>query len=91
MSDNEYCRDSGLAGNGVPLTLRAEMRKAFREWLDASKAWSALRKTVEANGDSWTARRKLEELEERVDAAAETFRQVQQRLNDVPVRTPQES
>ncbi len=66
----------------------AEVRKAFREWLDASKAWAALRRTVEADGNSWTARRKLAELEERVEAAAEAFSQVQQRFNDMPLRVP---
>ena len=76
-SDNEYGRDKALAANMVPASLRPEVRTAVREWLDASKAWSTLRQAIEANGDSGTARRRLEELERRLNAAAEAVERAQ--------------
>ena len=68
----------------VPVSLQAHKRKAFREWLDASKAWSAYRQAIKANGDSSTARRELEILERRLNAAADAFKQTRQRLSDPP-------
>jgi hypothetical protein len=62
------------------------MRQAFREWLAASKAWGTLHRaivySIEGNVHSATARRRLEELEQRLNAAAEAFEQTQQRLRD---------
>jgi hypothetical protein len=86
MSERVSADESGtgeaLAAETVPLSLRAELREAFREWLAANKAWVTLNRAIEANGDSSTARRKLKELDERLDAAAEAFEQTQQRLSD---------
>ena len=83
-SDKEYGRDEGFAAHILPASLRAEMRMAFREWLDASKAWSTLRHSIEVDGGTSTARRKLEELEQRLNTAAEAFQQAQHRLSKAP-------
>ena len=68
----------------APLSLQAQKPKAFREWLDASNAWSAYRQAIKANGYSSTARRELEVLERRLNAAAEALEQSPQRLSDPP-------
>ena len=69
----------------VPVSLQAHKRKAFREWPDASKAWSVLRQAIEANGGTSTAKRELAELERRLVVAADAFEQTQQRLSDSPL------
>ena len=75
-----------LEANMVNVSLHAQARGAFREWLDASRAWSTLRLDIEANGYSSTSRRELEELEKRLNTAADALRQAQQRLSDFPPR-----
>ena len=80
-SDNEDGQDKVLEANMVPMSVHAQMRKAFRDWLDASKAWSTLRQASQANGDRSTAKRELRELERRLNAAADAFTQTQQQLS----------
>jgi len=84
--DNESGTDEALAAKMVPVSLSDEIRKAFREWLAANKAWVTLHRAIvystETNGDSSTAKRRLKELEKRLNTAAEAFEQTQQRLND---------
>ncbi len=87
FSENAPGRDGPLAANMVPVSLHAEMHRAFQEWLDASEAWSALRGTLAANGESVTGRRRLEELEQRVDIAARAFEQAKRRCSDSPLYT----
>ena len=83
-SDSDVGEGGALETNRVPVDLRAETRAAFRAWLDASKAWSTLRQAIEANGETPTARRELQESEQRLNAAAEAFTRAQQRLSDSP-------
>ncbi len=80
--DNEDSKDGALSANRAPGGLQAQMRKAFREWLDASKAWSALCRTLDAEADSSAAKRELRKMERRLNAAADAFKQTQQRLSD---------
>lgn len=87
LSENARGRDGAIAANMVPVSLHAEMHKAFQEWLDASEAWSILRGAMAANGESLTARRRLKELEQRVDIAAKAFKQAKQRCSDSPLYT----
>lgn len=87
LSENARGRDGALAAEMVPVSLHAEMHKAFQEWLEVSEAWSTLRGTMAANGESLTARRPLEELERRVDIAARAFEQAKQRCSDSPLYT----
>lgn len=57
--------------------LREKKQKAFQAWLDASNAWSALARCVAGGGDPSSAtKRKLQELETRVEAAAEALEQI---------------
>ncbi len=54
--------------------LQEKKQKAFRAWLDASNAWSALARRVAGGDDpSSGTRRKLQKLEARVEAAAEAL------------------
>ncbi len=80
--DNEDSKDRGVIASRAPGGLQAQMRKAFREWLDASKAWSTLCRTLDAEGDSSTAKRELRKMERRLNAAADAFKQTQQRLSE---------
>ncbi len=80
--DNEGPKDGELIAGGAHESLQAQVRKAFREWLDASKAWSALCRTLDVEGDSSTAKRELRRMERRLNAAADAFKQTQQRLSD---------
>ena len=83
-SDEECGEENTVWANIVPVKLRAESRQAFRAWLDASDTWSTLNRAIEANGDSPTARRRLQESEQRLNAAAEAYARAQQRLSDSP-------
>ena len=84
---NARGEDGPLAVGMRPVSLHAEMHRAFREWLDANEAWSTLRGALAANGESLTARRRLKELEQRVEAAAAAFKQAKQRCIDSPLYT----
>ncbi len=80
--DNEDSKDGALIANRAPGGLQAQMRKAFQEWLDASKAWSTLCRTLDAEGDNSAAKRELRKMERRLNAAADAFKQTQQRVSD---------
>ena len=57
--------------------LRKKKQKAFRAWLDASNAWSALAcRLAGGDGPSSGTNRKLRKLETRVEAAAEALEQI---------------
>ncbi len=86
-SDNAPGRDRTQTANIMPVSLHAEARKAFREWLDASKAWSTMHGIIAEDGDSPTARRRLAELEQRAEAAAEAFQQAKKRCSESPLYT----
>ena len=69
------------AGKTAPGSLHAELRKAFREWLDASTECEAFeRDALEAMGNP-TAERRLTELRQRVDAKAEAFDEARRRCS----------
>ncbi len=74
-----------LAVNMVPVSLHAEMRRAFGEWLDAHEAWWTLLGTVAADKESIAQRRRLQELEQRVESTAKAFNQAKQRCSDSPL------
>ena len=80
--NNEDGKDEALAADTVLVSHQAQLRKAFREWLDASKAWSSLSRIIEVNENSPSARRELQKLERRLNAAADAFHQAQQRLSE---------
>ena len=81
-ADDQGGIDKGLAAKLASVNVDVQARKAFRKWLDASKEWSNLCQAIEANGASLAARRKLEELERRLNSAADVFEQTQQQLSD---------
>ncbi len=82
-ADNEAVTDTAMLANGVPGSLQAQMHEAFREWLEASKAWSTLCRTVEVDeGDSSAAKRELRKMERRLNAAADAFNQILQRFSE---------
>ena len=83
--DNGNESDEARPACGVVMSLKVELRNAFREWLDASRAWSDLRQGIEERGASSTARRKLKKLEKRLNAAADALKRAQQHLNDATV------
>jgi len=57
--------------------LEERKQKAFRAWLDASDAWSALARRVEGGEDPSSAtKRRLQKLETRVEAAAEALEEI---------------
>lgn len=50
------------------------MREAFLEWLDASREWSSLQRSIETGRDlSSATRQKIKTLEMRMNVAAEAF------------------
>ena len=50
------------------------MREALREWLDASREWSKLQRSIEIGQDlSSATRQKIQALETRMNVAAEAF------------------
>ncbi len=80
--NNEDGKDKALAADTVLVSHQAQLREAFREWLDASKAWSTLSRNIAADENSSSARRELRKLERRLNAAADAFHQAQQRLSE---------
>jgi hypothetical protein len=64
--------------------LRADSKKAFSQWLEASKAWSSLRHSAEEDGDeSRPEAQNLQVLEQQINFAAETFVHLQDRISDI--------
>lgn len=87
VSSNAYGRGRTPAAKTTPESLHAELRKAFREWLDSSKEWSSFQRTIEANEHSASARRQLAELEQRLAVAAKAFAEAKQRCSESPLYT----
>ncbi len=85
ISEGARGRDGPLAADMVPVSLHAEMHRAFREWLDAHEALWSLVGTMAADKESFTASRRLQELEQRVESAAKAFKQAKQRCSDSPL------
>ncbi len=79
--ENAYGRPRTPAGRTAPGTLHAELREAFRDWLDASKECSAFETDVLEHGVSPTAERRLAELKRRVEAKAKAFDRAKRRCS----------
>ncbi len=81
VPQNAHGRPRTPAGKTAPGILHAELRKAFREWLDASKECSAFERDVLERAGSPMAERRLAELKQRVEAKAEAFDRAKRRCS----------
>ncbi len=85
MTDEAHGRGRTAEARTTPSALQAELRKAFREWLDASKEWSALQRRFGDAEPGPENRRRLAELEQQVEATAEAFAEAKQRCSESPL------
>ncbi len=68
--------------------LEDERKIAFLQWLEASKTWSSLRRSVEeCGGESLSEAQNLRGLEQRLNIAAEAFVRLQDRIRDIRFTT----
>ena len=79
VPQNAHGRPRTPAGKTAPGILHAELRKAFREWLDASKECSALEIDLLNQAGNPAAEHRLAELRQRVEAKAEAFDEAKRR------------
>ena len=77
--DKAWAVGSTRARKTAPAYLHAQLRKAFREWREASKACSAFQSEIEKGASTPAAARRLAELEECVEAKARAFEEAKQR------------